>query len=184
MAIRHTPDCLSTASFAQWKNDILPYTDHMIIHCVNKPNIHWRGFAGSLVVPALPHHLLSDCPEGGRTIQNNPFIHCLFHFFCLIAFATDVLVQLYFTLMIILPNITALPFPLLLQPSVKLCLPSNPGGFARAPTADWPPTGHRGLRLRPQPASHPPVAGLRHPEARPRHPPHRAERQRALGHLQ
>lgn len=64
MAVGYTSDYLSSVSFAQWKNDILPYTDHMIIHCVNKLNIHWHGFTDSLVVPALPHHLLSDCPQG------------------------------------------------------------------------------------------------------------------------
>lgn len=76
-------------------------------------------------------------------------------------------------------------FPFLLpQPGVKLRLPSFPGCVARAPAADGPSAGARGLCFRPQPASYPPVAGLRHPEARPRHPPPRAQRERALSPLQ
>lgn len=71
------------------------------------------------------------------------------------------------------------------QPGPELRLPPHPRGSARAPAADGPPARHRGLRLRPQPAPHPPVAGLRHPAACPQHPPPlRALRQRALGRLQ
>lgn len=70
------------------------------------------------------------------------------------------------------------------QPSIKFRLPFNPGGFARASAADWSPTGHRGLRLWPQSTPHPPVAGLRHPEACAWHSPIRAQCQWALCHLQ
>lgn len=128
------------------------------------------------MVPVLPHHLLSDCPQGRGTIQNNPFNHCLSPFF-LTTFATDILVNVFYDYL----SLSLLCSP---QPSVKLRLPSNPSGFARAPAADWPSTGHRGLGLWPQSAPHPPVAGLRHPEACTRHPPLRAQRQRALCHLQ
>lgn len=70
------------------------------------------------------------------------------------------------------------------QPSIKFRLPFNPGGFACASAADWSPTGHRGLRLWPQSTPHPPVAGLRHPEACAWHSPIRAQCQWALCHLQ
>lgn len=98
-------------------------------------------------------------------------------FFRLAAFATDVLVKLYLSFMICLIQQNRFAFPSFfsLQPSVELRLPSNPSGFARAPAADWPSTGHCGLCLRPQPAPHPPDAGLCYPEAHTWHPPLWAE---------
>lgn len=86
--------------------------------------------------------------------------------------------------MMILRRLVSLSFLCSLQPSAKLRLPSDPHGSAHAPAADRPSTGHCGLRLWPQSTPHPPVAGLCHPEACPRHPPLRAQCQRVLGHLQ
>lgn len=71
-----------------------------------------------------------------------------------------------------------------LQPSTELRLPTDPSGFACAPAADWPSTKHRGLCLRPQPPPHSPDASLCHPAACTWHPSLRAQRQRALSHLQ
>lgn len=133
------------------------------------------------MVPVLPHHLLSDCPQGQGTIQNNPFIHCLSPF-CLITYTTYNIFMDMFRDYFLQP--VSLSLLCSLQPSIKLRLPSNPSGFAHAPAADWPSTGHRGLCLWPQSAAHPPVAGLRHPEACTRHSPLWAQRQRALRHLQ
>lgn len=70
------------------------------------------------------------------------------------------------------------------QPSIKFRLPFDPGGFARTSAAYWSPTGHRRLRLWPQSTHHPPVTGLRHPEACAWHSPIRAQCQWALCYLQ
>ncbi|TMS08896.1 Transcriptional activator GLI3 [Larimichthys crocea] len=71
-----------------------------------------------------------------------------------------------------------------ISPALSFAYPSNPSGFARAPAADRPPTGHRGLCFWPQSAPHPPPTGLYHPKARTWHPPLRPQRQRTLSHLQ
>lgn len=127
------------------------------------------------MVPVLPHRLLSDCPQGHGTIQNNPLIHSVPFFF-----ASFLLKVICFIIILHLFS----PFLLsCVQPGPELRLPPHPRGSARAPAADRPSAEPRGLRLRPQSAPHPPVAGLRHPEACPRHPPLRALRQRTLGHL-
>lgn len=46
------------------------------------------------MVPVLPHHLLSDCPQGQGTIQNNPFIHCLSPV-CLITSTTYIFMDMF-----------------------------------------------------------------------------------------
>lgn len=71
-----------------------------------------------------------------------------------------------------------------LQPGAELRLPSDPGGSARAPARNWPAAEHRELRLRSQPPPGSPDPGLCQPATRARHPPIRAQRQRALSHLQ
>lgn len=128
------------------------------------------------MVPVLPHRLLSDCPQGGRTIQNNPLIHSVPPFFA------SLLAKVICFIIILHLLSPFLLFPV--QPGPELRLPPHPRGSARAPAADRPSAEHRGLRLRPQSAPHPPVVGLRHPEACPGHPPLRDLRQRALSHLQ
>ena len=158
----------------------------MIIHCVNNLNIHWQGFADSPVVAALPHRLLSDCPQGWEAIQNNPFMHhrslLFFPHCCCNCCFSEVMFKFYDYL----NRCQCLDFACFccLQPCVELRLPSNPGGFACAPAAHRPSTGHRGLRLWTQSSPSPPDPSLCHPSTHAWHPTVWAQRQRALSHLQ
>lgn len=127
------------------------------------------------MVPVLPQRLLSDCPQGPGIIQNNPLIHSI-PFFA--SFLRPVIC------FIIILHLFSSSLLFSVQPGTELRLPPHPRGSARAPAADRPSAEHRGLRLRPQSTPHPPVAGLRHPEACPRHPRLWDLRQRALSHLQ
>lgn len=127
---------------------------------------------GSSIATPSPVRLSSGTGKHPEQSSYSPY----FPFFCLITSVSDMFYN-YFT------SVQPLPPPLP-QPGAELRLPPHPRGSARPPAADGPPAEHCGLRLRPQPAPHPPVAGLCHPEARPRHPPLGDVRQRALSHLQ
>lgn len=76
------------------------------------------------MVPVLPHHLLSDCPRGRGTIQNNPFNHCLSPFF-LITFATDILVNVFYDYLTQC-NWSASPSSALLSPALSFAYPPTP----------------------------------------------------------
>lgn len=154
----------------------------MIIHCVLTS---WT-FIGKDLPPALwfqYYHTIS-CQIVLRDAELSRTIHLftMFPLFCLIVVTINVFsAKFQFSDLYVTQNYL---FSLSSQPGVKLCLPSDPGGFARAPAAHWPPTRHCELCLWPQSSIDPPDAGLRHPEARTWHPPLRAQRQRALSRLQ
>lgn len=76
------------------------------------------------MVPVLPHHLLSDCPQGQRAIQNNPFIHCLSPFLPHYL-AADILENVfydYFTQY----DWSAFPSSALRSPALSFAYPSTP----------------------------------------------------------